>query len=578
MTATPLDPYRAPAPLEPAAPLPPDADWATVRDRVMADLLGDAASAWTDHNASDPGVTLAEAAAFTVADLHYRVAEAGFGDWPLTWPGWLPDAARHWHVTLPAGRPADPAPPDDVTVLAAALQAAVEDLEPAVRECQSRADAEALLGSPAWTGLVPDHLEAGLVALLRTGLVRQVAQEQADVVADAVAEADLSGGPPSARQARAVAILATTIPLWDDELVALVQRERLRLSRDALARRRAELLAATTAAARAEVATALVNDGLTVAEAGVASALPRIPAALLPEDLEDPAGGETRVWPPHPVQALTCEPVTPGDYARRARCHPGIHRAWAVPGRLEGIAWHGLPAADPATLPAGDPGLVWAADPDAAAVTIVVEAVEQPADADRFLRRVLRSAVGTEVFEPFPTWREDPGTAPATWPYGSDLTDAQPRRVICDEVGVALLRTVPVVAQATLVVPVTAGLGAVAPQAADRLRAYFADGRPENQAAPPPADDVSGPWPPAPQPPAGWVPGEAVRFSEVVETLADSPDVLGVRGVYLKLAGDPAWTDASAGRLELPAGSVPTLDADGCLDLELATTQGCGDA
>ncbi|HOB81069.1 MAG TPA: hypothetical protein PKK62_12985, partial [Ornithinibacter sp.] len=55
-------------------PVAPDADWDTVRERIVATLVTEAAPGWTDHNGADPGITLAEAAAFTLADLHHRIA------------------------------------------------------------------------------------------------------------------------------------------------------------------------------------------------------------------------------------------------------------------------------------------------------------------------------------------------------------------------------------------------------------------------------------------------------------------------------------------------------------------------
>jgi hypothetical protein len=562
-------------------PVAPDADWETVRSRMMA-ALAVAADGWTDQNLADPGVTLAEAAAFTLADLHRRIEQAGFDGWPIGWPAWLPDAQRHWHATLPAAPAADPGPLLAQTPLAEALAAVAEALEPVVRACPDRPAAARLLASPPWVAHVPTRLRDAVITTLRLGLVRRLAQDRADTVADAVGRADAAGGSRAQRDARAARELAADLAerawlepgrqdsaaaVWPEEVDALVARERRRLALDALAERATAVQAAATPQRRAAVVADLVAAGLSPAEAELASAGRRVPAGLLPEDLEAP-DGQTLVWPPHPIQTLTCEPVVADDYARRARLHPGVRRAWAVPGRLAGVAWHGLPTPDPAGLAPGAPELAWAVDRAAAALTLVVEADPTPAEPEPFLRRVLRTAIGAEVFSPFPVWRDD-------------LDAAQPHRVIADEVGAALLQRVAVAVRATLVVAPTADGPAVAAAAGQRIAAFFDAGRAPLVPAPDPWDParIDGPWPPAPQPPGGWVVGEPVRFSEVVEVIAGTPDVVGVRAVHLKKTLlDPGWTDAPAGSLELPPGSVPVLDGTGCLDVEIRAEARWADA
>ncbi len=320
---------------------------------------------------------------------------------------------------------------------------------------------------------------------------------------------------------------------------------------------------------RAEVVTLLTDDGLSTDEALIASALAPIPADLVPEDLEE-RDGTSRIWPPHGIQALTCEPVTDLDYARRARTHRGVRRAWAVPGRLDGVAWHGLVTPEAADVPAGDPALAWAIDPDAAAVTLVVEAVRRPRDVPTFLREVLRVAIGTECGRPFPPWRDD-------------LDDDQPHRVIGDEVGAALLADVEVQVRATLVIGAGSDGSRVLQAAADALEAFFTDGRTgvtgldgevASVTAPPLVD---GPWPPAPQPAGGWVPGDPIRVSEVVEVLAGCRDVLGIRDVHLRLADGGAWTTAADGELAIPAGTVP-VRVGNCFTVDISLSGGCGDA
>ena len=381
-----IDPSPAPvvAPIAAAAPADPDADWETVRARVMARLAAEVGGAWSDHNAADPGVTLAESAAFGLADLHYRIAERPFDAWPLEVRAWEADAERHWHATLPALSSSplpSPPPPASLTGLADALAAAATSarvLEPLVRGCESREAALALLASAPWSAaLAPEHRPA-VVSLMRSRWVRQVAQEQAHVVVAALAaEAAAPGaGPVDERDARAAGRLALTLPLWPDELTAVVRRERRRLAVAVLVDHLAQIRALTPQTPPVQVAALeadLAARDLDADEVAVALAAAEQPPGLLPEHLED-AGGRSRIWPPHPLQALTCEPVTELDYARRAREHPQVGRAWAVPGRLEGVAWNGLPTGAMAGI---------AVDPEAPALTLVVERTRGTSSRDR---------------------------------------------------------------------------------------------------------------------------------------------------------------------------------------------------
>ena len=265
-------------------PVAPDADWDTVRERIVATLVTEAAPGWTDHNGADPGITLAEAAAFTLADLHHRIATTGLADWPLAWSAWEPLGERHWDHTLPAGDPAR------LTALATALAATADDLEPLVRACASRGEALALVGTAPWATLVPAVDRPALVDVLRGALVREVAQHRADTVADVLDEAiERSGSAATvaAQDALAVELLGHDLPLWVTERAALVRRERRRRVREAAAARAAQSRAAATSVERAEVVTLLTDDGLSTDEALIASALAPIPADLVPEDLED---------------------------------------------------------------------------------------------------------------------------------------------------------------------------------------------------------------------------------------------------------------------------------------------------
>ncbi|MFI7480971.1 hypothetical protein ACH9EU_01005 [Kocuria sp. M1R5S2] len=535
------------APIARFVPEPPDADWETVRARLMRRLAATAAPGWTDHNPVDPGVTLAEVAAFGLADLHYRVAERRLDGWPLETRGWAADADRHWHASLPAG---------SLTAIANALAApgptSAVVLEPLVHGCASAAEAVALLSRAPWSAVLSAPLRPAVVALMRSRLVRRTAQERADVVADAVA-AHRDPDDPAAGDARAAAELAFSLPLWEEEIAALVRRERRRLSREALAARLEQVRAATAATAPA-VRDALLADGLDPEEARIAMAAAPEPPGTVPEDLEDPQG-RTAVWPPHPVQALTCEPVTAEDYARRARAHPQVGRAWAVPGRLPGVAWNGLPTGTLSSV---------AVDEDAAALTLVVERVAGTGGTDAFLRAVLRAAVGPEAGAPFPDWR-------------TDRDDLEPRRLIGDEVGASLLEDAPVLVQAVLVTGVGTDRAAVVADVRARLSAFFAAGRPEETVARPPAG-VDGPWPRADQPPGGWLPGRPVRFSEVVEAVAGNPLVHGVERLAMKVRGEAGFVPQSAGQLPIPKNAVPALAEDDCLRVRFALATECHDA
>lgn len=549
-------------PITAFVPVDPDADWETVRARVMAEVAS-TGPGWTDHNGADPGVTLAEVLAFGLADLHFRVERPPFDAWPLAGDAFRPVSARHWHSALPV--PALRTDPDTLRPLAATLSATSDALEPIVRSAARRADAEAGLASAPWRDLVPADQRSSVITVLRHGLVRRTALEFADLVSDVVDAEDRRGGAPAERDARAAARLALSLPLWTDELESLVRRERRRRAREAAGARAGEIAAATTPAARAGIATALVLDGLSADEAEIATSAAPLAPGLLPEHLERP-GGATRVWPPHGVQALTCEPVSAADYARRARAHPGVARAWAVRGRLDGIAWHGLRTTDASSLPAGDPRRHWAVDETAAAVTLVVERDDDgAASEDEFLRNVLQAAVGEQVRHPFLAYRDD-------------LDDLTPRRMICDEVGAAVLKRIGVVVQARLVVAGTAAGADVVAGVTARLRHYLRAGRPESAVPQSAASAPSGPWPDAPQPSGGWNPGEPIRFTEIVEQIVADADVLGVEALYLGRAGEEALVAASEGALMIPPDAVPELADGDCLAIVYAGEKGCGHA
>ena len=391
---------------------------------------------------------------------------------------------------------------------------------------------------------------------MRSGLVRQVAQEQAHVIGRAVEAERETESPVADRDARAVANLGYALPLWEDEIAAVVRRERRRLAQEALVAHLDAVRAATEATAPA-LRASLAAEDLDQMEVNVAMAAAAQPAGLMPEDLEG-SGGRSKVWPPHPIQALTCEPVTADDYARRARAHADVGRAWAVPGRLQGIAWNGLAIG------------TTAADAHAPALTLVVEwvghkpASPTPAQTDEFMRDVLQQAIGPEVRAPFPDWR-------------AEMDELEPRRTVCDEVGVSVLADAPILVQATLVTGVDADRGAVGADVRARIGAFFTAGRPESRPAAP-SGSVDGPWPRIEQPLGGWIPGDPVRFTEVVSAMVANPEVLGVEDLAMKINGAASFVRQSAGHLEIPRNAIPVLADANCLKVRFSLTSECGDA
>ncbi|MGK5110794.1 hypothetical protein [Geodermatophilus sp. CPCC 205506] len=542
-------------PVSSFTPVAPDADWEGVRVRLMAALAATSATTWNDRNAIEPGVTLAEAAAFGLADLHYRTATRPSA-WPLDVAAWEPATDRHWHATLPPGEIAAVADVLARKAPGAAERSVAQVLEPLVRACAAPGDALALLAEAPWGGTFTTRQTPVAVTLLRAGLVRGLAHELTDLVASAVDAARTVGGTVAAQDARAAEALATALPLWPDELAAVVRRERRRRSSTAMLEHLDAILAATTLQAVSAVRADLGAAGLSSDEVEVAMAAAPVPLHTLPECLEE-TDGASRVWPPHPLQALTCEPVTDVDYARRARQHPEVLRAWAVPGRLAGIGWDGRP--------------VTTAVPAKGTVTLVVERAAAPevsasvrASAPVFLTEVLRTAIGTEVDQPHPTWQDT-------------LDPLDPRRMICDEVGATLLDVCPVVLQGRLVTRVGADREATVGGALARVAAHFAAGRPESRPTPATGPVIDGPWPRVDQPEEGWTPGEAIRFTEVVTAISADPAILGVEKLAIKVGTGP-FVESADGSVPLPPVCVPELADIQCLRVRFVLTGECSDA
>jgi hypothetical protein len=297
---------------------------------------------------------------------------------------------------------------------------------------------------------------------------------------------------------------------------------------------------------------------------------PRPPA--VPEDWEEEPRGETDLWPPHPVQARTCEPVTSDDYRRLALAAADVKRAWVVPGLARGINWDGTARTQPRPYRQGALTLLIEPDPAVKALKAWSAGVTT---ADRtFLTGVRDAAIGTESL----------GT-PAT------------RRLLGDEVGTALLSTFGVVVKGMLEIDPSASESFVLQRAVELLQSFLSSDRlsplePEPPAAEPLRcpQDLEGPWPSdaaaqrafAADPGGergGWTPGDPVRASEVVELLHEVPGVVGVDGLELQRADEAAtaWHQ----ELFAPAGwetfSVPTYDRH-CLCVRVVDPRECRDA
>jgi hypothetical protein len=550
-----------PDPIAPPSVEAPDRDFAAAREHALQVVAGSAEATWTDHNAPDPGITMLEAIAWGVADLHYRTARRDLGAWPLEVAVDALPAEPHWSGVPLAADPtallelaaalADPAP--DGRTVAANLADGLE------RAGSSHAAATAIVGNSFAAGSGPVvftwEQATAAVRLLRGPVVLRGALDGSALVTAALDEAEDD-------DARAVAILRTE-PLfegiWEEELHALLRRERRR--RDVALVQALAGTIATTSDPLAMVAelNASPND-LAADDAEVALALHPCPDGALPEQWED-ADGATRVWPPHPIQARTCEPITAEDYARRARGAPDVLRAWAVPGVvLPGVGWDGR--------------VVAATETRAGAITLLVEPAIEITNLNRttYLKNVLRAALGAppaaEVDDPFQLWRDE-------------LDSAPPRRTICDEVGAAVLGRCEITLKGILHAPAGSDRVAVIERALERVAAFFAEGRAETR---PEADGplecpggIEGAWPQIPQPSGGWTPGDPIRLSELVQRLADDPLVIGMEGLQVAIGGGDWLPDPGiTGAVPLPPDCVPELAERQCVRVTLALATECG--
>ncbi len=311
-------------------------------------------------------------------------------------------------------------------------------------------------------------------AVVVVRVVRQPALDEAYLVHAHIVGRVVENAAASTPVADLVDVLRTAPEfddVWTDELSTLVRRHRhdrmvatVEQHRDRIARIVARSTGVPDALAMLTADSELA--GLDAPHIGQALALSPCPPGAQPEHFETP-GGDTLVWPPHPLQARTVEPVTDDDYAGLARTVDGVRRAWVVVGRLPGIDWQGAAT----TGGAADPG----------ALTILVEREAGAASSgNTFLREVLYTALGST----------DPGWSPVfTQRFGIDApweffegpaTSQVPRRVMCDEIGVAVLAECDIVVRGVVHVPAAANHALVLDRIYAAIAAFLVDGRPES--------------------------------------------------------------------------------------------------
>jgi hypothetical protein len=538
----------------------------------MEVVTADAGSAWTDHNLSDPGITFLEVLAWGLADLHYRTSERRFENSPLEVPLWVDRPDRDWFGIPDLGNP------EGIVSLAGLLATRVpagtgpteaERMADMVSQVRSRREAIGALADRKF-GTPPRRLswtEASVVvALLRAPVIRRAALDASDALVASWTEARLSverraaGGPIDEDKVddevvRLLGFEARLAGLWEDEIRTLIRRHRHHLLLDSAT----AYLSAFEPLHQPTVSGIQSELNLTLEEARAVLALLPCPADAIPEtwEVDD---GSTTTWPPHPLQVLATEPVTAEDYATRARGADRVRRAWAVPGALAGIAWDGSERAQ--------------ADPTRkGAVTILVEFDPAPPNANKrrnWMRDVLAFVTAGEGEVAESVFPFDPLSAPNL---------QVPRRVMCDDLSVALVQRCPVTLNGVIHVALGADRAQVLAAALERVAAWFAAGRPESgavQQTPVPCPAViDGPWPSTPQPAGGWVPGEPIRINELVQVLAADPTVIGVDGIEANVDG--TWYPVKDGELEAPleVGCVPFLSDTQCLQVRLEVGADC---
>jgi hypothetical protein len=562
----------APPPITRPQPSEPDRDWEMLREQALEDLRALAGETWTDHNTPDPGITVLEAALWALSDLHYRTAHR-------SWRTWTQEtglaAADGTEPVSGVPLPRDPA---TLHALAEALATAglVATIDAAPDELSAITEVvRATRSSDAHLRLDVNQARALVRLVRRPALLRQVYDDSAQVAAvlEAVRE-ELPGADQEAIIRLAAGRLGERMPgSWRQEREAVLRRVAAEQRLSELRRRADVIVRRVGEAADWEGALGEIDDevaGLGARERMVAAGLHHAPPQAGPESFES-TQGRTRHWPPHPLQVRSVEPVTAEDYARLARGAPGVRRAWVVAKQLPGIGWDGRRVTDEAARPG--------------AITVVVEddgtvpLADEP-DERSFLAHVLRHTLGQ------PVGLAIDGAVPAAVavhaevdaphrPHHDDLDLHAPRRLICDEIGAALVRRCGVTVRAVLHVPVTSNRAHVRQAADASIRQLFATGRRSGTpsgtpaSSPPTPGDIEGPWPPSAQAPTGWEPGAAVMVSEILRAIAAQEGVLGVVGVAARREGGD-WEE-----VELPLGGlcVPVLSAT-CFDLVLETEVG----
>lgn len=525
-----------PQPITAFVPDETDQDWQSVRDRAVTGLRS---GPWTDHNISDPGITMLEAGALSIAEAHMRTELVDFVHAPVASAMWR-ESTTPSGIELPDNTEA-------VVRLAERLRANGPVIVDRIRRAAGRAEAIAALAGDPGLDLSAEQADAA-VQLHREPVVALASYDKAgaiDAAVDAVGQED------------AVELLRLDPAfdeLWDAELADLLElrhRRRFRASIDEMAARLRE------ANTMAEVADILAPEVTTPRELLAASGLMARPD-MAPEVFEEP-DGSTMIWPPTQVQARAVEPVNGSDYVTLALGVDGVRRAWITKGRLVGLGWNGVPV----TTPSNDPG----------ALTILVEP-EEDAGPDLELR-TLRALAGpgelAEVDDPYSLYGDQP-----------DLL--VPRRMICDEIGVALVDRCDVEVRAALHVAVgtVTDRSPVITAALARVEQYLRLGRPENridansQTAEPSIEQVDGPWPPPPPAPSGWRPGEPIRLNEIIQLLGNDPSILGVSEVGLRVSGQPWFLPGPGERAEfaLEDDCLPRLSDDHCLTVAFVLEEG----
>lgn len=509
------------------------------------------AGAWTDHNTHDPGITILEACLWALADLHYRTGERAWETWPAeASAGWrsspLPGAQRsRLELALGPGR-------------AAALVA--------IAASPSLARAKTAVAAAAGTS---EEVAGAIVRLLREPLVLRAALDRGGAITAAI-ESAATETEAQAAVAEAVAGLG----LWPEEVDELLRRE----DRRALARtlrERPDAIRAAVDAARGSadpppaVFVELAALGLDAAAARTALSLVPCPPVRA-ETWELEPDGETTLWPPHPLQVRTCEPVTAGDYLRLFQSDPEVARAWLVSGLAAGVRWDG--------------GVQGTARPfRRGALTIVVEAVAGIEATTAFLRTLLRRALGAvEV--------DAPG---GLVDHRTKIGAGSPRRLLGDELCVAAVGLCLVEVDATIEIEPDASTIAVKEEAESRLELFLSPSRtlPPELAPPAPArralvcpDELEGPLPPptaiaefladpaGSEREGGWRPGEPVRIGEVQQLLQSIPGVAGVELLRVRRSDATEWEHTS---VQLDRFCVPALD-ESCLCIAIVSRRECG--